>query len=47
LERCTFAIIPLLAFVAINVFSYWRGSFKAMETREKGQLGTIYLPISA
>jgi len=45
-ERRTFAIIPPLAFVAINALSYWRGTFKAMETGEKGQLGTIYFPIS-
>ena len=45
-EHRTFAIIPPLAFVAINAFSYWRGMFKAMETGEKGQLGTIYFPIS-
>ena len=45
-ERRTFAIIPPLAFVAINAFSYWQGTFKAMETGEKGQLGTIYFPLS-
>ena len=45
-ERRTFAIIPPLAFVAINTLSYWRGTFKAMETGEKGRLGTIYFPIS-
>jgi len=45
-ESRTFAIIPPLAFVAINGFSYWQGTFKAMETGEKGQLGTIYFPIS-
>jgi len=45
-EHRTFAIIPPLAFVAINGFSYWQGTFKAMETGEKGQLGTIYFPIS-
>jgi phytol kinase len=45
-ERRAFAIIPPLAFVAINGFSYWQGTFKAMETGEKGQLGTIYFPIS-
>ncbi len=45
-EHRTFAIIPPLAFVAINGFSYWRGTFKAMETGEKGQLGTVYFPIS-
>jgi phytol kinase len=42
----TFAIIPPLAFVAINAFSYWRGTFKAMETGERGNLGTIYFPLS-
>jgi phytol kinase len=45
-ERRAFAIVPPLAFVAINALSYWRGTFKAMETGEKGQLGTIYFPLS-
>jgi phytol kinase len=45
-ERRTFAIIPPLAFVAINAFSYWQGTFKAMETGEKGQWGTIYFPLA-
>jgi phytol kinase len=45
-ERREFAIIPSLAFIAINAFSYWKGTFKAMETGEKGQLGTIYFPVS-
>jgi phytol kinase len=45
-ERRTFAVIPPLAFVAINAFSYWRGTFKAMETGEKGNLGTVYFPLS-
>jgi dolichol kinase len=27
-------------------FSYWQGTFKAMETGEKENLGTIYFPIS-
>ena len=45
-ERREFAIIPPLAFTVINAFSYWQGTFKAMETGEKGQLGTIYFPIS-
>jgi phytol kinase len=45
-ESRVFAIIPPLAFVAINAFSYWQGTFKAMETGEKGQLGTIYFPLS-
>jgi phytol kinase len=45
-ERRAFAIIPPLAFVAINALSYWRGTFKAMETGEKGQLGTVYFPLA-
>lgn len=40
------ALIPPATFVLINAFSYWRGTFKAMETGEKGNLGTIYFPIS-
>jgi phytol kinase len=45
-ERRIFAVIPPLAFVAINAFSYWRGTFKAMETGERGNLGTVYFPLS-
>ena len=45
-ERRAFAIVPPLAFVAINALSYWQGTFKAMETGEKGQLGTVYFPLS-
>jgi phytol kinase len=45
-ESRVFAIIPPLSFVAINAFSYWRGTFKAMETGERGNLGTIYFPLS-
>ncbi len=45
-EHRTFALIPPAAFIAINALSYWRGTFKAMETGEKGQLGTIYFPMS-
>jgi phytol kinase len=45
-ERREFAIIPPLVFIGINALSYWRGTFKAMETGEKGQLGTIYFPLS-
>ncbi|MCX7681653.1 MAG: phosphatidate cytidylyltransferase [Anaerolineae bacterium] len=40
------AIVPPLAFVAINALSYRAGMFKAMETGEKGRFGTIYFPIS-
>ncbi len=45
-ESRTFAIIPPLAFILINAYSYWQGTFKAMETGEKGQLGTVYFPLS-
>jgi phytol kinase len=45
-DKREFAIIPSLAFIGINALSYWRGTFKAMETGEKGQLGTIYFPLS-
>ena len=45
-EHRALALVPPLAFVAINALSYWRGTFKAMEAGEKGQLGTIYFPVS-
>ncbi len=45
-ESRTFAIIPPLAFIFINSYSYLQGTFKAMETGEKGQLGTVYFPLS-
>ena len=45
-EHRAMAMIPPLAFVAINALSYWRGTFKAMETGEKGQWGTVYFPIA-
>ncbi|MBC7249399.1 MAG: phosphatidate cytidylyltransferase [Anaerolineae bacterium] len=41
-----FAIIPPLSFVVINYISYRRETFKAMETGEAGNLGTVYFPIS-
>jgi dolichol kinase len=40
------ALIPPATFVIINAFSHWRGTFKAMETGERGRLGTIYFPIA-
>ncbi len=40
------ALIPPATFVVINAISYWRGTFQAMETGERGNLGTIYFPIS-
>jgi dolichol kinase len=45
-ESREFAIIPPIAFILINALSYWQGTFKAMETGEAGQLGTVYFPIS-
>jgi len=40
------AVIPPLSFVLINYLSYRQQTFKAMETGEKGNLGTVYFPIS-
>jgi hypothetical protein len=40
------ALIPPATFVVINAISYWRGVIKAMETGDRGNLGTIYFPIS-
>ncbi len=39
-------LIPPVSFIAINAFSYWKGTFTAMETGERGNLGTIYFPLS-
>ncbi len=40
------AMIPPLSFVVINYISYRRETFKAMETGEPGNLGTVYFPVS-
>jgi phytol kinase len=45
-DQRQFAVVPPLVFVGINTLSYWRGTFRAMETGEKGQLGTVYFPAS-
>ena len=45
-ETWYFALIPPATFVLINAISYWQDTFKAMESEEKGNLGTIYFPIS-
>ncbi|MBN1139185.1 MAG: phosphatidate cytidylyltransferase [Anaerolineae bacterium] len=45
-ENCYLALVPPLAFTIINAVSYWRGTIKSMEARERGNLGTIYFPIS-
>ncbi|MBL7184039.1 MAG: phosphatidate cytidylyltransferase [Anaerolineae bacterium] len=41
-----FAIIPPLSFVVLNYISYRGEIFKSVETGEKGNLGTVYFPIS-
>jgi phytol kinase len=41
-----FAVIPPLVFIVVNYISYRRQIFSGMETGEKGQLGTVYFPIS-
>lgn len=41
-----FAVIPPLSFVVINYISCRRETFKAMEVGERGNLGTVYFPIS-
>ncbi|NLP18163.1 MAG: phosphatidate cytidylyltransferase [Firmicutes bacterium] len=41
-----FAIIPPATFIILNYVSYRLNIFKSMEMEEKGNLGTIYFPIS-
>jgi phytol kinase len=41
-----FAILPPLAFVAINYISYRKGLFMAMESSDRSNLGTVYFPIA-
>jgi len=45
-ERWYMAIIPPVSFILLNYFSYRQETFKAMETGEKGNLGTVYFPLS-
>lgn len=45
-ERRTMAILPPLSFVLINYLSHRRETFKAMETGEAGNLGTVYFPLA-
>ncbi len=40
------ALIPPVSFIFINFVSYRLGLFQAMETGKRGNLGTIYFPIS-
>ncbi|HHY36901.1 MAG TPA: phosphatidate cytidylyltransferase [Firmicutes bacterium] len=41
-----FALIPPLTFIVLNYASYRWKIFKAMELPERGNLGTVYFPIS-
>ena len=45
-EHWYFAIVPSLSFVVLNYISYRGEIFKSVETGEKGNLGTVYFPIS-
>lgn len=45
-ETWYLAIIPPATFVIINAVSYGLGMIKAMESGERGNLGTIWFPIS-
>jgi phytol kinase len=45
-ERREMAIVPAMAFVAINAVSYRWTLIKSMELAEKGKLGTVYFPLS-
>jgi len=40
------AVIPPLTFIVINYISYRQDIFKAMESKDKRNLGTVYFPIS-
>ena len=41
-----FAIIPPITFIILNYISYKQNLFKAMERNGRGNLGTVYFPIS-
>lgn len=41
-----FAVIPPVAFIALNYISYRRNVFAAMEVADKSNLGTVYFPIA-
>jgi dolichol kinase len=45
-ETWYLALIPPASFVILNAISYLRGTFGAMESEERGNLGTIYFPIA-
>jgi phytol kinase len=41
-----FAIVPPLVFIMVNYVSYRRQIFAGIETGARGELGTVYFPIS-
>lgn len=45
-ETWYLALVPPASFIVINAISYWRGTIKAMETGDRGNLGTIYFPVA-
>lgn len=45
-ENIGFAIIAPIAFILLNYLSYRQNIFKAIERSGKGNLGTVYFPIS-
>ncbi|MGD2040864.1 MAG: phosphatidate cytidylyltransferase [Anaerolineae bacterium] len=45
-ETWYLALIPPISFIVINALSYWRGTFQAMEGGDRGNLGTVYFPLS-
>jgi phytol kinase len=45
-DRWYMAVIPAVSFILINYISHRRETFKAMETGDKGNLGTVYFPFS-
>jgi phytol kinase len=45
-ETWYYALIPPATFVIINTLSYWWGTFGAMESDDRTNLGTILFPVS-
>lgn len=45
-EHWYFAILPPVSFIILNYISYRGEIFKSVELGEKGNLGTVYFPIS-
>jgi dolichol kinase len=45
-ETWYLALIPPASFVIINTISYLMGTFRAMESEDRANLGTIYFPIA-